>query len=262
MSITRSHNASSMASMVGARVDARIGRQNVDSPVLGDDAGRHRLDRSPIGDVGGDCDVSRPSVRNAVAVDSASAPSTSAITTRAPLGSEHRGDPATDSLRAARHDCDLIGESLHGAPPLDAKYNRPPQCSASWPATRSTLTAQITRRSARCEAGRALRGRVRRGLVGLLPRSLRLHARAPRGGGGAQMGRRRARSPSPVRDAGEQSRSRSTPSSHDPRRRRLRRLHRDRPFRVVGRRDSLRRSFQRRTASCTSTTERRCRHGR
>ena len=37
-------------------------------------------------------------------------------------------------------------------------------------------------------------------------------------------------------------------------------LHRDRPFRVVGRRDSLRRSFQRRTASYISTTERRCRH--
>jgi hypothetical protein len=35
-----------------------------------------------------------------------------------PLGGEHRGDPATDSLSAARHDCDLIGESLHGAPPL------------------------------------------------------------------------------------------------------------------------------------------------
>jgi hypothetical protein len=34
------------------------------------------------------------------------------------LFGEDGGNPATDPLRATRHDCDLIGESLHGAPPL------------------------------------------------------------------------------------------------------------------------------------------------
>ena len=243
----------------GARVDARIGRQNVDSPVLGDDAGRHRLDRGPIGDVGGDCERLSP-IRpercgrrlGERAVDVGDHDT-------GPLDGEHRGDPATDSLRAARHDCDLMGESLHGAP--RSTRNIIGRRSAALLGQRREVRLQPRSRVDRHGGGRrALRGRIGRGLVGVLPRSLRLHARAPRRGGGAQMGRRRAHHRRRC-ETGRSSRGHDPrPRRHDPRGRRLRRLHRDRPVRVVGRRDSLRDSFQRRTASCTSTTERRCRH--
>ena len=85
-----------MRGELGARVDARVRRENVDSPVLGDDAGRHRVDRRRSVTSVATANVSSPCVRSAVAVDSASSPSRSPMHDTGPLGGEHGGDPATD----------------------------------------------------------------------------------------------------------------------------------------------------------------------
>ena len=172
-------------------------------PCSASDAVRHGLDGSPVGDVGRDRDASAPA---------SGAPSPSTLRARRRCRRSRRARPRrrgrtryrARSLRAAGHDCDLIGESLHGAPRSDAKYNRAPH--AALPRERREVRLQPGARVDRHGgAGRALRGRVGRGLPttsALLPTSRPSATRRRRRTNGPSPGR----SPSPARGGAAPSR--------------------------------------------------------
>ena len=218
---------------VGERVDTGVRGKDVDAAELVGHAGRHRLDRTAVGDVAPAIARPSPQLRRGLCRRAASSRSTT--TTRAPSAGEDRRDATPDAARRAGDDGDLFGESLAWAP----EYTRAPD-DAALSRERREVRLQPRARVDRNRAGRrGVRGRVRRRLLGLLPFAGGLQPGVLCGGRDRTSGRSWARSrrgrAAGRRGRGDDPRRRD----HDARRRHVRRVQpRRRPVRVVGRRDS------------------------
>ncbi len=97
---------------LGARVDARVGRQDVDAAVRGERGGGQRLDRGAVGDVGRHGEGPPPPRELGGALLGGRPVDVGDDDARA-LGGEHRGDAAPDAAGGTGDDGDLIGEWLH-----------------------------------------------------------------------------------------------------------------------------------------------------
>ena len=242
MSMTRSQIASSIDGELGARIDAGVGGEDVDAAVRA----RATCAASASTDARSVTSVSTPSAERSAA---AQVGCRRLRRVRVDICEhdararrrEHRRDAEPDSARAAGDDGDLIGELLHRRSWAEdaADYTRG-RDAALLRARRQVRLQRRPRADRDGRAGRALRGRVRRGVRQLFASPVGLHARGVCRGRAAQVGRDRADRRRRRRGGRRGRRDDPLGRGHDAGRRRLRQLHRRGSARVVGRRERLR----------------------